>query len=614
LVALAIAASTFLLTVPDSTRAFTVPTLFGRPATSSSPKLVATIRFVSSVDESPPSGSTSNDDDDMSDEQLLRQTPKAQLVALCEQFELSSTGTRTQLLERLRGFAKEQTEKERQRLLARRKKVEEGSEDDREKFEIVDDGEIDEDDDDDGVFFYYQSVEPDQKKNVTNSDEKKAKEQTNKSKKPPMNSQSVITAPPPPPIEPDENGERVVTVYSTTDQNDLTGVAASQPGQAAAIDPMTSTIGEPEDAPWDMNHPQKNKQSSSSDIDAAREALSDLVQSLLALTGAPAFQQEGDELSFLGVIRRPSAYSSPEGFVGFDPSKVPTDMLTSASTSIRAGRGKVLQEVLREFELRSVGHDGAAGDKIERGGGHYLQVSKVRSFLEGYRRAEVRRLARETATLLLDKLVSEGIEGLDIVLASMTRSSDDTNQDAGELNDSLLDYLNDAIRQQEKKVDQLVDSVKKVAELEGVVAEEPEDLIDKLWTVESEEGQRVETFDPKDPKNKRALRAEFEKAQRETQPQLILPKSAPEKLLLLLKLLRERIKTEAAFSHDEKARNLRVLAYCLHLDSDVQRKELIMKEFGSSLDVSVQQQPLPCFHLKGKTNDDVLYLFSLCFI
>ena len=67
-----------------------------------------------------------------------------------------------------------------------------------------------------------------------------------------------------------------------------------------------------------------------------------------------------------------------------------------------------------------------------------------------------------------------------------------------------------------------------------------------------------------------------------------MPKSAPEKLLLLLKLLRERVKTEAAFSHDEKARNLRILAYCLNLNSDTLRRELLMKEFGSSLDVRIQ--------------------------
>ena len=62
-------------------------------------------------------------------------------------------------------------------------------------------------------------------------------------------------------------------------------------------------------------------------------------------------------------------------------------------------------------------------------------------------------MARETTTVLLDKLVTEGIEGLDFLRASMTKTSDDTG-DVGELNDALLDYLNDSIRQQEKKVEQ----------------------------------------------------------------------------------------------------------------------------------------------------------------
>lgn len=214
--------------------------------------------------------------------------------------------------------------------------------------------------------------------------------------------------------------------------------------------------------------------------------------------------------------------------------------------------------------------------------------------MEGFRRAEVRRLARETTTLLLDKLVSEGIEGLDIALASMTRNSDDTNDESGELNDSLLDYLNDIIRQQEKKVEQMVNSVKKIAEFENAVADDVEDRLESLWTEETEEGEIIQTFDPNTPENKEILSEEFKKAEEETRKQPIIPKSAPEKLLLLLKLLGERIKTEAAFSHDEKARNLRVLAYSLNLRTDDQRKELFVKEFGSSVDVSARTDVAVC--------------------
>jgi hypothetical protein len=590
--ALVIAASTFLFAVPDPVQAFAVPA-FGRPGASVKPsaRYASNVKGSgSSVSDAPPSGGN-NDNDEMSDEQLLQSTPHAQLEGLCEQFSLSTEGTKSELLLRLREYAEKEAEKERERLLQRRKKVEEGAEDDREKHEIVDDGAIDEDDEED-VFFYYPSVEPVEKNTSTGAKKKNTPASSEPSKsQPPINSQGSLTAPPPPPVEPDENGERVVTIYSTTDQNDLTGVAAAQPGQAAALDPMTSNVGDPANAPWDTNNPQKHEATSTSQIDAAKEAVSDLVQSLLAMTGAPAFQGDADEndLTSLGVVRRSDSYGSPEGFVGFDPSKVPTDMLTKSSRNLRTGRGKVLAEVLRVFELRAVGHDGAFGDNIQKGGGHYRQVSKVRSFLEGYRRAEVRRLARETATLLLDKLVGEGIEGLDVALASMTRSSDDTSEEAGELNDSLLDYLNDAIRQQEKKVEQVVDSVKKVAELEIAVAEEPEDQIEKLWKIDSEEGERVETFDPKDPKNQRALQEEYEKSV-QARPQPIIPKSAAEKLLLLLNLLRERIKTEAAFSHDETSRNLRVLAYCLNLNSEDQRRELVVKEFGASLDVSTRRR------------------------
>jgi len=189
--------------------------------------------------------------------------------------------------------------------------------------------------------------------------------------------------------------------------------------------------------------------------------------------------------------------------------------------------------------------------------------------------------------MLLDRLVQDGIEGLDQTLSLMTRVGDDVNREAGELNDSLLDYLNDAIRQQERKVEQVLDSTKKLEELERSVENFDEDQLEKLWTVGDEDGKRVETFDPKDPKSKIALQDEYEKDHKEQSLQLkraLLPTTAQERLLLLLKLLRERVKIEAAFSHDEKSQNLRVLAYCLNLNSDELRKELIVKEFGASLD------------------------------
>jgi hypothetical protein len=596
-------AAIVLATLFDLSDGFSVPRVVERSLLPTSPRR-GTVLFVSNAKNAPsdtfPAKEHANNDSSISDEELLNQTPKSQLEELCTQFDLSTEGTKEELLGRLRGHAEEQAELELQRRMQRLKRVEEGGESEKERYEIVgdDDDEVQEDIDDQ-VFFYYHDpkveVKKKEGKDGTSDDDDEAGPESKMEKmakaksKPPTNRQGAITAPPPPPIEPDENGERVVTVYSTSDQNDLTGIAASQPGQAAQSDPMLANMGGGEsDAPWDQNNPQKAK-ASSAELEAAKEAVSDLVQSLLAMTGAPAFQQDADDLTFLGVVRSRSSYASPEGFTGFDPSKIPSDMLTATSKALRSDRGQVLQEVLNEWELRSVGHDGTAGDKIDKGGGHYREVTKVRSFLEGYRRAEVRRLSRETATMLLDKLVSEGIEGLDITLASMTRSTDDTSDAAGELNNALLDYLNDIIRQQEKKVEQMGNTVKKVDELEKAVADDPEqvDRTEQLWSVSDKDGQRTETFDPNDPEAKRVLEEEYKLSQSDkTVPRPIIPKTAPEQLLLLLTLLRERVKTEAAFVHDEKSRNLRILAYCLHVSSEADREQLIMQDFGASLDVS----------------------------
>jgi hypothetical protein len=148
------------------------------------------------------------------------------------------------------------------------------------------------------------------------------------------------------------------------------------------------------------------------------ETVTELVQCLLAMTGAPAFAtmeqdyddddddddcyEESDENH-----KAPRLLARPTEFVGFQPAKVPTQLLAASSKALRTRRGQVLQEVLRQFELQAIGQDGMAGDNIERGGGHYREVSKVRAFLEGYRRAEVRRIARETASFLLESWCSK---------------------------------------------------------------------------------------------------------------------------------------------------------------------------------------------------------------
>ena len=62
-------------------------------------------------------------------------------------------------------------------------------------------------------------------------------------------------------------------------------------------------------------------------------------------------------------------------------------------------------------------------------------------------------VARETCTLLLDRLVKEGVAGLDQMLASMPMENDDTSRmlgvgagnEAGVLNSALIRYLDEAI-------------------------------------------------------------------------------------------------------------------------------------------------------------------------
>mmetsp|Transcript_21487 Transcript_21487/g.61363 ORF Transcript_21487/g.61363 Transcript_21487/m.61363 type:complete len:251 (-) Transcript_21487:56-808(-) len=189
----------------------------------------------------------------------------------------------------------------------------------------------------------------------------------------------------------------------------------------------------------------------------------------------------------------------------------------------------------------------------------------------------------------------------------MTRSSDDTSDDGGELNDSLIDYLNDAIHQQEQKVARIVHSNKNLQSLQrnmdisngetmnatsssaGGVADD-DDVLEQVWKKEVQDGKNVETFNPNDPETIKVLEKEFEKSKTELahmqQQQKLqhIPSSAEEKLLLLLKMLKERIKIEAAFGLDEKSRNLRVLSYCCNLPNSDLRAELIQKEFGKTLD------------------------------
>jgi len=263
---------------------------------------------------------------------------------------------------------------------------------------------------------------------------------------------------------------------------------------------------------------------------------------------------------------------------------------------LRVQNGAVLKEVLSEFEIDAIGHDGMAADDKSKGGGHYREVEKVGQFLEGFRKAEERRIARGTATMLLNRLVKEGVKGLDELLSSMLREGEEPgygvdSDQVGELNGALVRYLDEAIREQELRA-----KLHKVEPntIKGNEVVEEEDEMDMMWNVtRGEDGTIIETIDPNDPSVGKMLqdelrRTEYEDTQR--QEEQLRSMTVQEKMLLLLKLLRDRVKVEAVIGNDTHARNLRLLAYCLKAGSDEERRTLIEDVMGNSLDVSVVYQ------------------------
>ena len=524
-------------------------------------------------------------DDVMDDAALLEMVTMEQLADLCSQCNLSTEGTKQEILVRLRGYADRQAEANRQMQLEHNEFVEYGGDDAKVKYEVLPDNEDDDDgfydDEDFGTFYFhdpYLNVTIPEQSHKNDDDDDDEVKKPKKSKAQPI-TRSSLTAPPlPKDAKPNEKGERFVTTYSSENHNDLTGVAAAQPGQIGSSGDITADTSSIESAPWDTPGP-KTSATSSKQLEDAKEAVTELVHSLLAMTGAPGFREEFSEglKPYEPNSDAPSVITNQE-FVGFDPSKVPTDLLLKTSKALRAGRGQVLKDVLRDYEIRGIGLDGMAADDKTKGGGHYREVSKVSAFLDGFRKAEVRRICRGTTTMLLDKVASEGVQGLDTMLGTMSRANDDTGE-AGELTDSLLQYLNDAIRQQEKKVS------KQTAERAEVTAAVTSDeQSDTIWKVSEEDGTRMETLDPNDPKVQDALEKEAEQGEVEEEDRI--PDSVPEKILLLLKLMRDRVQAEAAFDNDEKGRNLRILSYCMKLKTDKEREELILGELKTSLGVS----------------------------
>ena len=641
--------------------------------------LSATVENPRTNHDSRSSNDRDNDDEDddrgdtttsVEDELLLQQVPLDQLQSLCQQLRLDDEGSKPMLLKRLRQYAQDQVTQETSRRELYTQRVQDGfGTDPKERYELVDHGgggpttrwkrapandDLDEDDDDDEFFIYYDKSAWENGNTTTGNtagppNTNQTTTKTEARRRPAYLTQAAVTAPPmPPDLEPNDDGERVVTIYSTTEPNDLTGIQASDPGpqrRANTQELLEAAVGgQTKDRPWEMDSTATSSSSHTNrrttndqDMETATAQITDLVQSLLAQSGAPAFramlahQQDDDDNDLLGTTGASSSSSSfpiPTEFVGFDPTQVPTNQLASASKYIRTGRGQVLETVLREFEIQAIGQDGMAGDNRDKGGGHYREVSKVRAFLQGYRKAQVRRLARETTTLLLDKLVQEGVEGLDLTLASMTRSSDDTSDFAGELNDSLLDFLNDAIRQQEKKVEQVMsqrrlqkgENERRQAVIGDDMQEDSAESIDQLWNVTTENGERVESIDPNDPMVKRVLAQELQKQQDAdaaaatcSQESIVhVPESPAEKLLLLLTLLRDRLQAEAAFAPDGKGRSLRLLAYCLRISSSDEREQLLSKELGGSLDVSYRGLSIQTWQTVWSNNLTLSFLSIIC--
>jgi len=579
---------------------------------------------------------TQEDAEAISDSKLLEEVTNSMLEDLCEQSGLSSEGTKEDMLTRLREFAQKQAAIDSERKRKQKEMIELGVDESQgngkakhkiTNADILDDG----DDEIDGVFYYTLPGQIPDSQNRTLA--KVTTTTIDETVNPQNDARGAITAPRPPPgVKPNEDGEIVVTTYSSADQNDLTGIAAQQAaasgneqamaGGYSRSDAIGASPENPENTlaggPFGDQSGVQRKKATDKEFDAGCDVISELVYSLLSMTGAPGFQEEFSEgvTPFMTDEEKEEfessankAPSTPINFVGFDPSRVPTQLITQASTALRVGNGGALRKVLNDVEIQAIGFDGMKGDDRENGGGHYLEVSKVGTFLEGFRKAEVRRIARETATMLLDRLVSAGVRSLDEMLMTMTKGGEDTGE-SGELNDALVKYLGDAVRDQEKKVELLFGEQgalsRNIDESSNV---EAQDYLSGLWNVTTDEaGNIVESLDPNDPEVKMALEQELRADARSKKRAAPVPPA--KQLLNLLILLRERVKAEAVFSNDEKGRNLRMLAYCLHAEDEREREKIIVDNMGNNLDVSsiLDSVFMTCHSF------DHLEILGLCFL
>ena len=381
-----------------------------------------------------------------------------------------------------------------------------------------------------------------------------------------------------------ENGERVVTVFSTTEEADLTKTGPhSRPGgmDAAAANfadissiqgtssaglTAADTIRSSDRMEQDVVTSRKSKE----EIESAKSKCKELLNLLLDGT-APGFSDPTnsmDDLSFTTEMFRP-----------FNPSTVKSELLSKYSPFLRIEKGQVLHEVLREIEIEAVGHDGMAADDTSKGGGHYRQVQRVGTFLKGYRIAESRRVARDTASFLLNTVAGEGAKGLDFAFGTMQRGDSD-----GELNDDLIEYLEEAVAAQKRVVMKQEASrgadhyqMKRHGEvLNGDINTENGD--DSTTILQDMD---VETIDINNKQTRDAiLELDATSSRQKAQTQEMNPS---EQLLLLLQSLLDRVKAEAAFRADEHGKNLRLLAACLKIKNGSDRFQILEADLSGSL-------------------------------
>jgi len=85
-----------------------------------------------------------------------------------------------------------------------------------------------------------------------------------------------------------------------------------------------------------MDYQQYMHYQQSMDYKISKTEVYELVMNLLATTGALAFHDNGDNVGgSMDII----SFATPYGFVGFDPDRIPPDVLSSSSSALGAHDG-----------------------------------------------------------------------------------------------------------------------------------------------------------------------------------------------------------------------------------------------------------------------------------